>query len=301
MGLFSGLFRRRPRAAATVQHKAARLVEVGGRQYLADAPYVLPKDDAEINRLDFQHYMLRYAMKGNYAAPLTNPLGILDVGCGTGRWAMEMAQLFPAANVIGVDIQRPHLETAKVEALPLNYAFVQANVLEGLPFADADFGFVHMRLVGNAIPLNRWPATLGELVRITRQGGWIELVEMAPPRNAGQGAAAIQMWTMQLMASRNMDAFPGARLVEALRQAGLANVDYREVTLLVGNYGGRSGRMAAADGIAASEALAPLIVGQGIATAGQYDQALATMQREFVAPTGTCVWPFSVAFGQRVA
>jgi ubiquinone/menaquinone biosynthesis C-methylase UbiE len=262
---------------------------------------VLPKDDAEINRLDFQHYMLRHALKGNYAAPLTNPLGIVDVGCGTGRWAMEMAHLFPAANVIGVDIQPAQLETARAVALPLNYAFVQANVLAGLPFPDADFDFVHMRLVGNAIPLHRWPETLGELVRITRQGGWIELVEMAPPRGAGQGAAAIQAWTMQLMASRHMDAFPGARLVEGLRRAGLANVDYREVTLPVGSYGGRSGRMAATDGIAASEALAPLIVGQGIATAEQYDQALAAMREEFAAPTGACVWPFSVTFGQCVA
>jgi tRNA G46 methylase TrmB len=71
---------------------------------------MLPSDDAEINRLDFQHYMLRYALRGNYLAPLTRPRGILDVGSGTGRWAMEMAAQYPEASVVGVDITSPPAE-----------------------------------------------------------------------------------------------------------------------------------------------------------------------------------------------
>jgi ubiquinone/menaquinone biosynthesis C-methylase UbiE len=43
-----------------------------------------------MNRLDFQHFILRQAFKGNYAAPIRNPARILDVGTGTGRWATEM-------------------------------------------------------------------------------------------------------------------------------------------------------------------------------------------------------------------
>lgn len=31
----------------------------GGRRHLAAMPYPLPKDMGEINRLDFQHYLLR--------------------------------------------------------------------------------------------------------------------------------------------------------------------------------------------------------------------------------------------------
>ena len=38
------------------------------RRRLKEAPYVLPSDDKEINRLDFQHYMLRYTLRGNFAA-----------------------------------------------------------------------------------------------------------------------------------------------------------------------------------------------------------------------------------------
>src|SRR5262245_38739441 len=68
---------------------------VAGRMRTVGLPYTLPHDVEEVNRLDFQHYMLRYAFQGIYAAPLKQPRDILDVGTGTGRWALEMAQYFP--------------------------------------------------------------------------------------------------------------------------------------------------------------------------------------------------------------
>ncbi len=36
--------------------------------------------------------------------PLTNPSYILDIGTGTGEWAIGMAELFPNCEVVGVDI-----------------------------------------------------------------------------------------------------------------------------------------------------------------------------------------------------
>lgn len=39
-----------------------------------------------------------------HLAPLENPQRILDVGTGTGVWAIDIADTFPAAEVIGVDI-----------------------------------------------------------------------------------------------------------------------------------------------------------------------------------------------------
>ena len=41
-----------------------------GRQHALGVPYALPQDFGEINRLDFQHYLLRHAFRGNFAAPL---------------------------------------------------------------------------------------------------------------------------------------------------------------------------------------------------------------------------------------
>jgi hypothetical protein len=72
--------------------EGAPVAVIGGRIRKVGIPYVLPADLEEMNRLDFQHFLLRQTFKGNYAAPIGEPQSILDVGSGTGRWAREMAQ-----------------------------------------------------------------------------------------------------------------------------------------------------------------------------------------------------------------
>jgi SAM-dependent methyltransferase len=116
----------------------------------------------ETQRLDFQFYLIRSILHGNHASPLRGDLtSILDVGCGTGRWVMEMARTFPGAQVVGLDIEPPQ----SGQVLAPNTCFVQANLLDGLPFADRSFDFTHQRLLVLAIPAAHWPAVVGELVR----------------------------------------------------------------------------------------------------------------------------------------
>lgn len=100
-------FWRRKRQAGERLERSEQTRSVGGRTFTRGIPYTLPSDSEEINRLDFQHYMLRYALSGNYAAPLREPREILDVACGMGRWCIGMAALFPQANVVGIDITPP--------------------------------------------------------------------------------------------------------------------------------------------------------------------------------------------------
>lgn len=43
---------------------------------------------------------------GLHKAPITeNPHNILDVGTGTGIWAVDIAEKFPSAEVVGVDLR----------------------------------------------------------------------------------------------------------------------------------------------------------------------------------------------------
>ncbi|MGH2514149.1 MAG: class I SAM-dependent methyltransferase, partial [Ktedonobacterales bacterium] len=157
MGWFGWSRQRRAGKGTQAESRRTRsLLSIRGRQYLTTAPYFLPKDDEEVNRLDFQHYLFRFALKGNYAVPLEAPANILDVGTGTGRWAMEMAALFPAANVIGLDVIPPPADDTAtlgngLDRRPDNYVYVQGNALDGLPFPDATFDFVHQRLLVAAL------------------------------------------------------------------------------------------------------------------------------------------------------
>ncbi len=277
----------------------------GERRHLADAPYVLPSDDQEINRLDFQHFMLRYTLRGNYAAPVVSPHSILDVGAGTGRWAMEMAQYFPDANVIGVDVTPPPADRenaslgAGLDVRPDNYAFVQGNILNGLPFADGSFDFVHQRLLLFAIPKESWPAITRELVRVTRPGGWIELVETGPQQNGGPAMDKIVEWITVASNKRGVDPLLGPHIGGFLQGAGVANVTAKAITLPVGNYGGRVGKLAETDVFGVVGGVKALVVSQGITTAEAYDEAMAQARADL--DRYQCYLPFYIAFGQRPA
>lgn len=303
MGLFS-----RRRSAILVHDSAptARFRFFGGRRHLAGTPYPLPKDTAEINRLDFQHYLLRTGFRGNYAAPIERPARILDVGCGSGRWAMELAAQFPQAQVTGLDLTPPPADDARtlgngLDRRPPNYGFFQGNVLEGLPFSDETFDFVHQRLLITAIPTDRWPFVVRELARVTRRGGWVELAECGVPEKGGPGLMGLWQSWIALCATRNVDFTMGHTFGELLRQAGLRRVDQRARAFPMGAYGGRVGQMSATDCLAVGQALRGGVIAAGILTEAEYNRLYQLAQSEMSAPAGSGALPFYVAWGQRAA
>ncbi|HEX8728457.1 MAG TPA: class I SAM-dependent methyltransferase [Ktedonobacterales bacterium] len=287
-------FWRRKRTTIVVQPQAARTF--GGRRFMRGIPYILPSDGEELNRLDFQHYMLRYALRGNYAAPLRQPREILDVACGTGRWAAEMAQLFPQSNVVGLDLKQPPVESGATMQRPDNFTFVQGNMLEGLPFPDASFDFVHQRLVIVALPTEQWAPQVRELLRVTRPGGWVELVEgdLLP---GGPGITHLNNLGEQMSQKRGMSFTNAGRIDSYLEQAGARNVQRRIVYLPVGQKAGRLGAMAEADYLAIYASVRAFLIAQGLITEEQHAQAMAHVQTELA--SGTLTWPFYIACGQK--
>lgn len=262
----------------------------------ADAPYLLPTDEREIHRLDFQHYMLRHALKGNYSAPLRDPASILDVGCGTGRWAAEMAAHFPQARVVGMDLAS--VQSGALDATrPLNYSFAPGNVFDGLPFASGLFDYTHMRLLFLAIPAERWPTVVRELIRVTREDGWIELVEGGVPHGGGPALAEISRLTMEASRRHGIDLTFGARIGDFLRAAGVREVTMHEIQIPIGGNGGRIGAMMATNFLAGIEGLQPLLVTHGLASPQEFAQITAAIRFEMT--RWQLATPFYIAYGRR--
>ncbi|MGZ3638538.1 MAG: class I SAM-dependent methyltransferase [Ktedonobacterales bacterium] len=291
-----------PAGGASCQGPALTMT-MGGRIHVRGIPYALPRDAEEMNRLDFQHYVLRQAFKGNFVAPVENPHAILDVGTGTGRWAREVATVFPSANMIGLDLNTPPVdEQAEVggeEMRPPNYAFVPGNILEGLPFADASFDFVHMRLLVLALPHDRWPFVVNELIRVTRPGGWVESVEVIADERGGPAVDQIMGWVAAMLQRRGIDIADGSRVGGLLQAQGLVNVFSRRVEVPIGVHGGRVGRLMAADILNGMQALRGPMEALGITTAAEFDRVFAEAKQAMDSPRVRCVAPFYVACGQR--
>nr|POE47310.1 secondary metabolism regulator laea [Quercus suber] len=57
------------------------------------------------DRLDLQHHILQLTYGNNlHFAPLINPKHAIDVGTGTGIWAIDFADEYPECHVVGIDL-----------------------------------------------------------------------------------------------------------------------------------------------------------------------------------------------------
>jgi SAM-dependent methyltransferase len=241
--------------------------------------YVFPRHPSEIDRLDVQHYSVREMMQANYLAPLHQPAAILDVGCGTGQWPIELSVEFPRALVVGFDSEKPKPKART----PVNYRFVHGNALQGLPFGDDSFDFVHQRFLIAGIPVKSWAPAMLELVRVTRPDGWVELAE-SPSWVTRMGKSTGQLLEMlqALLRARGLDTAGvvyGA-LDAHLRRAGLIDVHVQTLELPVGDWGGQVGSLMASDARAALVRLVDVFEARLGVPAQQCTEMVATMLEE---------------------
>ena len=106
---------------------------------------------------------------------LSGSLRILDAGCGPGEITSRLAELFPDAELLGVDVVAAHLELARrrYARFAPRLRFEQQTVF-GLQVPDDTFDLTVCRHVLHAIPFPGRVVT--ELVRVTRPGGRLHLI-----------------------------------------------------------------------------------------------------------------------------
>ncbi|RIA89691.1 S-adenosyl-L-methionine-dependent methyltransferase [Glomus cerebriforme] len=150
---------------------------INGRRYLKNSDkYILPNDDEELDRLHVQHDLQLQIWKTHFSSPIEKILKlggveVLDVGCGSGNWLLEMATNYPLSNFTGIDI----VPLYPMDTHPLNVIFESVDVSTGLPFPDNHFDFIYLKCLLSTIPEKH--CNFKELKRVLKPGGWIEIME----------------------------------------------------------------------------------------------------------------------------
>lgn len=94
-------------SGASLESSITRYPFEHGRRYHAyqAGKYSFPNDEQELNRMDIEHQNQRLQLDGRlHLCPLNDPREILDIGCGSGIWAIDMADEYPACQVLGTDL-----------------------------------------------------------------------------------------------------------------------------------------------------------------------------------------------------
>jgi ubiquinone/menaquinone biosynthesis C-methylase UbiE len=145
---------------------------------------------------------------------------VLDVGCGTGTLAMEVARrVGRAGRVAGVDPGTEQIARARWKAarrnLPVDF---QIGVIEQLPFPDQTFDVVLSTLMMHHLPADLKRQGLAEIARVLKPGGRLVIADFKHKKER-QGQAA----RFHAGGSRMQD------LAALVKDAGFSQVETEEM------------------------------------------------------------------------
>ncbi|CAF3601218.1 unnamed protein product [Fusarium graminearum] len=115
-----------------------------GRRYHAylSGRYPLPNDKGERCRELAEHILMQHLLDGElFLSDIGDkPKKIIDIGTGTGAWAIDVADLYPGASVIGTD-----LSPTQPKSMPLNACMFVEDCEDPYWANGYDFDLVHFR------------------------------------------------------------------------------------------------------------------------------------------------------------
>ncbi|KAK1761860.1 S-adenosyl-L-methionine-dependent methyltransferase [Phialemonium atrogriseum] len=146
-------------STASISSSILQYRTINGRTYHSDkgnSQYWAPNDDAQNETLDIQHHVFTLAREGKlYSAPLPDKIEkVVDIGTGTGIWAIDFGNAHPNAQVTGTD-----LSPVQPSWVPPNVHFQIDDFSQEWTFAEGSVDFT---------------ALLKQAYKTLKPGGWVE-------------------------------------------------------------------------------------------------------------------------------
>ncbi|KAF6812573.1 methyltransferase domain-containing protein [Colletotrichum musicola] len=228
-------------STASLSESIREYRQIHGRTFTQRTEYWGPNDERASESLDFNHFWMTDLFDGKlFHAPIEgSPQRVLDMGCGTGIWSIDMADTHPSTEVTGVD-----LSPIQPSWVPPNCKFVIDDFEQEWTWPDNHFDFIFGRNLEACFA--DLPSTMKEAFKHTKPGGYIEMVE-TDSRCWSQAKELPEdhiytRWHDAAIPAANSLGKPGenaarGKLDEAMLEAGYVDLVHLKYKVPVGGWG----------------------------------------------------------------
>ncbi|KAG0250731.1 hypothetical protein BG011_008141 [Mortierella polycephala] len=248
--------------------------------------WIIPVVPDELDHPESPYYLDRITYELDLMAPLGKPIRkAIDINCGSGEWAMDIALKYPRAVVYALD---PTLGTSRLpQRIPENCKFKLRDVKD----QEGEFDLVHQRLGAFRIQIMEWTPHFAELGRLIKPGGWIQLAESNGMLvRGGVESRKVNRWVEKAALSSGLNP---TQMVEALMPtmlgAGLINVECYEYGIPVGDWAGWRGDIAMQWYLSMLDSLRDEIIEMNRLEEGIFEETVELMKMECMAENAELV------------
>lgn len=277
------------------------------RTYVIDS-----ESEAEMARLLRQEQLLTRGMGGVFPEKpdLTHVQRVIDLACGPGGWALEVAFTYSDIEVIGVDISERMISYAQALAEAQqrkNVSFHTMDILKPLDFPEASFDLVNARLISGFMLREQWPIFFHECLRILRPGGILRLTEVEGGLVNKPHVEKIAQLSMRAMNLAGMNFSPNGLyygilhvLPRFFQQAGLHKID-KMAHFIDFSFGTEAHEGYYHNAALMMPLLEPLITKMQLATAEEWHDLMQRGLAEIYEEDFCTAWLMLTIWGQKPA
>lgn len=229
---------------------------------------------------------------------------VLDLACGPGGWALEVAYALPEVEVVGVDVSTSMVQYAAARARTQhlsNASFERMDITQPLGFPDSAFAYVNARFLVGFMRPNEWLPLLRECRRVLMPGGILCLTESEWPITTSRAYETLKrtvsraLWlAQQSLSADGHDFGVTALLAHFLREAGYQDIEH-QAHAIEWSAGTPMGVASYHQCEAAFALLRPFVLAMDVTTERAYDDLYAQMLTDLRSPSFCAVtYPLTI-------